>query len=80
MRGGQQGARQTARTEICTAKGEHEIDGDERIRLTNNKSKGSKAQTQGGRQGPGSGRARLTTWPRPPVFSIEMVTVARVFW
>ena len=45
MRGGAQGAT-SARPEICTVRGKHEIYGDERGRLTNNKSKGSKAQTQ----------------------------------
>ena len=35
-----------ARADVCTVRGEHEIYGDERGRLTNNKSKGSKAHTQ----------------------------------
>ena len=34
----------TTRTDICTVRGKHEIYGDERIRSTNNKSKGPEAQ------------------------------------
>ena len=47
--------RLSARTEISTVRVKHGIYGDERGRLTNNKSKGSKAQLQGGWQSRGSG-------------------------
>ena len=47
--------RVSARTEISTARREHGIYGDERGRLTNNKSKGSKAQLEGGWQSRAAG-------------------------
>ena len=47
--------RVNARTDISTVRVRHGIYGDERGRLTNNKSKGSKAQLQGGWQGRAAG-------------------------
>ena len=54
VRGGVQGAT-NARSEKCTVRGKHEIYGDERSKLTNNKSKGAKAQLQGGWQSRAAG-------------------------
>ena len=79
MRGGQQGAKQKARTEICTVRHEHGIYGDERSRLTNNKSKGSKAQLQGGWQGREAGWFAMTAWHRTPLFCCEMVVAPSGF-
>ena len=66
MRGGQQGAKHKARTKICTVRHEHGIYGDERSRLTNNKSKGSKARSQGILQVDAAGQVAMRSehrWP-----------------
>ena len=58
---------------VCTVRGKHEIYGDERIRLTNNKSKGSKAQT------PSDFTFWLRRVGRELVFAVEIVVVSSVF-
>ena len=72
MRGGAQGAT-IARPEICTVRGKHEIYGDERGGLTNNKSKGSKAQTQATLETHDTVRFALGPGPWDLLFSIEIV-------
>ena len=80
MRGGQQGAGEQhaqiyARSEVSTR-----FMVTSGVRSTNNKSKGSKAQLQGGWQGRAAGWFAMRSWHRSPVFPNEMVTVPRVFW
>ena len=52
--------RVNARSEISTVRGKHEIYGDERVRLSNNKSKGSMSQTQGILETRDAGRLALS--------------------
>ena len=61
-----------AREEICTVRGKHGIYGDERGKLTNNKSKGSKAQTQATFESDGAGRGPASARHRDPLFCNEI--------
>jgi hypothetical protein len=57
---------------VCTVRSKHEIYGDERTKLTNNKSKGSKAQLQGIPQSRGFSRVAFTPRHRTLCFTMEI--------